>query len=188
MEFILQSYPIHLLILVLLISIGSIDEVFYHILSAKLYSREESIYEQIFHTLRSFLYFLIIPCCLKWTFYGAYIYIPLSLLALDIFVAVADIISEKKSRENLNGLSLGEYFLHMNLAFVLGTFYYTYISSLIANYSMPSAIKENIYESSIISSLLMTSAFVSLILAIIYSTKIIRIYRKANHPNLSTQE
>lgn len=154
------------LILIFFASVGAIDELFYHNLKANLLDQPSARRECVFHNLRQYVYAVLFVIVGQFYFTGNYIAIPLTVLALDFFVSVLDLVEEPRSRKPIGGLPNGEYWLHMFLAMFLGMFYFSYMSTLFGAYSSPPSFgfhsNENYFLQTVITSFGVISLFLGL--------------------------
>src|SRR6185295_11100553 len=102
--------------------LGSFDIAYFHSWRGRLVLRPESRREAWIHVLRGLVYaaqFLSVPnLVLTGAWYAAY----LGLFAIDVAVAVADVLEEPASRAAQGGLSGGEYLMHIVLSVLVGAF------------------------------------------------------------------
>jgi len=106
-----------LLVLGMIVPIGAIDVLYYHLHRFRLYEREQSVAEELTHLARHVTFVALVALLAggvrdAWT--DAAI---LALFAFDLLNSSADVLLEPRSRASLGGLPPGEYFLHF-----LGTF------------------------------------------------------------------
>jgi hypothetical protein len=128
-------------VLLLLIGVlGAIDIAYFHSLRGRLVLRPESRREAWIHVLRGFVYaaqFLSVPSLvLTGRWYLAY----LALFALDVGVAVADVLEEPSSRAAQGGLSGGEYLMHIVLSVLAGAFLCAFFRDSWAWHAQPTGV------------------------------------------------
>lgn len=104
-----------LIFLILFSILSLIDGVYLHLIIYKLPEKSESRFEHLTHTLRAILFLPITLTVFYWNFSGFWLLCSIGLIALDLIVEAIDVLSERKSRAMIGGLSSGEYLLHVAL-------------------------------------------------------------------------
>lgn len=109
--------------------LGSFDGVYFHLMKFRLHEHREALVEHLLHALRGVFFtpiaylFYVVPSG------GRLLWLGLAIVAGDLCVEICDILVEKKSRENLGGISPAESVVHVlatasrmaSLAFMLAT-------------------------------------------------------------------
>ena len=107
-------------ILFVLGCLGATDVLLYHSVSHGIRSHYDSRLELVVHSLRGPIYaalFILIP---NFAMEGAFFWLIVIILVLDISVSLVDFSIERSSREFFGGLPTGEYVLHIILAMLFG--------------------------------------------------------------------
>jgi hypothetical protein len=107
-------------LLVVIGLLGAFDVAYFHTYRGRLVERPESRREAWLHVARGVVYaiqFLVVPN-LRLT--GAWFGALFVLFAIDVAVAVADVLEEPRSRASQGGLSGGEYLMHIVLSVLVG--------------------------------------------------------------------
>lgn len=104
-----------LIFLVVFAVLSLLDGVYLHLIVYKLPENPESKFEHLTHTLRAILFLPIILTIFYWNLSGPMLLIATGIIIADLIIEAFDVISERKSRKNIGGLSDGEYLLHVTL-------------------------------------------------------------------------
>jgi hypothetical protein len=104
-----------LIFLILFSVLSLIDGVYLHLIIYKLPEKNESRLEHLTHTLRAILFLPITLTIFYWNLSGFWLLCSVGIIALDLIVEAIDVLSERKSRALIGGLSSGEYLLHVAL-------------------------------------------------------------------------
>lgn len=119
--------------------LSSLDGLYLHLWKYRLHERPESRAEHILHSLRAWL-FLPFLLLLAWQPSGGLLSLLLGLIGIDIFVGLADVLEEHRSRKSLGGLSRGEYFLHVILIMLHSTVLSLSLAALLLKQSVTPAL------------------------------------------------
>src|SRR4030095_5390742 len=107
-------------ILFVLGCLGATDILLYHSISHGIRTHKDSQGELWLHGLRGPIYaalFVLIP---NFAMHGAFFWVLVGILVLDVGVSLGDFALERHSREFFGGLPTGEYILHIILAMLFG--------------------------------------------------------------------
>jgi hypothetical protein len=100
--------------LILFALIGAFDGIYFHLIKFKLHLNPASRLEHLIHTLRAFLFVPIVYFLFATNSTGYYLLTGILFFGLDLVTEIFDILVEKKSRENLGGISGAEYVTHVS--------------------------------------------------------------------------
>ncbi len=125
--------------LLILTSIGVVDEIFYHHFKHDLIRHKECLKENLLHMARYVNYFLIFNLTAHFEMLGNFAWLMIFIVFCDIIVGFLDIWVEPSSREKFGGLTKQEYLLHMMLSFMLGIFLFNFLPVLFAQTQQPTA-------------------------------------------------
>jgi hypothetical protein len=153
-------------LLIIIGTVGAVDEYFYHYKKAQLLFKPECLTENILHILRQFSFSIIFFLSACVDLHGYFALALMILLVIDIIIGFADVIVEPKSRKQSGGLPAGEYFLHMLLSFSLGIFHFNYISYLLPKIANSSSYALNLEANSPLQIALISMSMASLFIAI----------------------
>lgn len=98
--------------LILFSILSAIDGLYIHLIKFKLHENPETKKEHQLHTIRSFLFLLILLFLFYFKTSGYWLYITVFILLADVIIESQDMLLEFKSRKNIGGLPSYEYFLH----------------------------------------------------------------------------
>lgn len=101
---------------VLLLSYGLLagaDGLYLHIWKYQLHERPESYKEHLAHTARALVFLPIVLLMYLQPPAGPTLWVAAGLIAVDLVLAVGDVLEEPGSRASLGGLSRGEYLIHV---------------------------------------------------------------------------
>lgn len=104
-----------LFFLLLFAVLSLLDGVYLHLIVYKLPENPESKLEHLTHTLRAIFFLPIILTIFYWNLSGSMLLLAVGIIIVDLIIESIDVISERKSRKNIGGLSSGEYLLHVTL-------------------------------------------------------------------------
>jgi hypothetical protein len=107
-------------LLLLAAAIGTFDVFYYHLYKFRLYSRPQSVAEEITHLIRAGILVAVVALIMFSDGSPAARNAVLALIGLDVVNSGLDVMLEKKSRADLGGLPSFEYLLHILATFVLG--------------------------------------------------------------------
>lgn len=93
--------------------LATIDGFYLHLFKYQLHSQQESRTEHITHTIRAFLFPVIVYSLFLNVENAIFFWIGISLLVVDLIVLGIDAYSEKDSRAFMGGLPRWEYILHL---------------------------------------------------------------------------
>jgi hypothetical protein len=102
--------------------LGSFDVLYFHIYKCTLARRPECHKEVLWHTIRHLIYacqFLVVA---NLRFHGWALLFLAALFASDVYVAWSDVWEETASRRSQGGLPRGEYFMHIVLSLLAGSY------------------------------------------------------------------
>lgn len=99
--------------LVLFALVGAFDGIYFHLIKFKLHLNKQSKVEHAVHTLRAFLLAPIVYFLFERNNVGIPLLLGTLFIVLDFSAEVVDILVEKKSRENIGGISPAEYIAHV---------------------------------------------------------------------------
>ena len=102
----------------LFLVLGSIDGIYFHLIKYKLHLHSESRLEHIVHTTRGITLGLITYLIMSHSLHSnpeftTALYLAAGLIVCDLALEVVDIYIEKKSRQNLGGVSSHEMVIHV---------------------------------------------------------------------------
>lgn len=158
--------PAYFIALFTLGSVGCLDEMYYHLFKFQLFKRIDCYEENLLHMARSFVYSFIFIFVALFEVSGAYAWLVIILLALDIIVGIWDVIEEPHSRRNIGGLPAGEYLLHMLLSANLGVFYILYLIKLVPSLDMATSISRQTFTYPILQYMMVLMGLASMVLFI----------------------
>lgn len=101
------------LFLFLFALVGAFDGIYFHLIKFKLHLNPESRIEHGIHTLRAFLLAPIVYFLFSQNSQGLSLLIGIGFIALDFLAEIFDVLVEKKSRENIGGISPLESMVHI---------------------------------------------------------------------------
>lgn len=107
-------------ILFILGILGATDILLYHSVSHGIRSHRDSRFEILVHSVRGPTYaalFILMP---NFAMQGAFFWLLIGILAIDVGTSIVDFLIERASREFFGGLPSGEYVLHIVLAMLFG--------------------------------------------------------------------
>lgn len=102
--------------------LGAFDVVYFHIYRCTLAKRPECHKEVFWHTVRHLIYALQFLVVANFRFYGWALLFLACLFAADVYVAWSDVWEETTSRQSQGGLPRGEYFMHIVLSLLVGSY------------------------------------------------------------------
>ena len=108
--------------LIIFTLVASIDGFYFHLYKYKLYTRKESIYEHFLHTLNSFFFPFTIVLLFIFNVSGILLWLSIILTLITLVIEFVDVFEEKKSRENIGGLSSLEYAMHFSMSGLRATY------------------------------------------------------------------
>jgi hypothetical protein len=100
--------------------LGATDILLFHTIAQSIRRHPAARQELITHSLRGPTYaalFVLVPNCVM---QGAWFWVLVALLAVDLAISVWDFAIERESRAFFGGLPTGEYVLHVFIAIVFG--------------------------------------------------------------------
>ncbi len=109
----IQLETLSLISLLAFCVIGAFDGVYYHYYKYRLHQYEETKLEHYIHGARGVIFSPIALLFFVFDSKGVLLLLGLTLLFVDLILEVIDILVEKKSRENLGGISPGETLCHV---------------------------------------------------------------------------
>lgn len=98
----------------LVILLGTVDGLYFHLWKYRLYGRTESLYEHKLHTIRAFLFIPMVWLLFGKNYGGLWLWSGVLVVAVDLVVELMDVLCEIKSRAGIGGLSTSEYLVHVN--------------------------------------------------------------------------
>lgn len=101
---------------------GAFDVVYFHIYKCSLSNRPECHREVFWHTVRHLIYALQFLSIANLRFHGWALLLLACLFAADVYVAWSDVWEETGSRRSQGGLPRGEYFMHIVLSLLVGSY------------------------------------------------------------------
>lgn len=104
-----------LIFLVVFAVLSFLDGVYLHLIVYKLPENPESKFEHLTHTLRAILFLPILLTIFYWNLSGSMLLFAVGLIIVDLIIEAIDVISERRSRKSIGGLSDREYLLHVTL-------------------------------------------------------------------------
>lgn len=104
-----------LFFLIVFAVLSLLDGVYLHLIVYRLPEHSESKFEHLTHTLRAILFLPIILTTFYWNLSGPMLLFSTAIIIVDLIIEAIDVISERRSRKNIGGLSDGEYLLHVTL-------------------------------------------------------------------------
>jgi hypothetical protein len=102
--------------------LGAFDVIYFHIYKCTLARRPECHKEVLWHTVRHLIYALQFLVIANLRFYGWTLLFLACLFAADVYVAWSDVWEETASRRSQGGLPRGEYFMHIILSLLVGSY------------------------------------------------------------------
>lgn len=99
---------------------GAFDVFYYHIYRARLWSRPQSVYENITHAIRALLFAVFFVLIVHVEARGTWWLLYPAICAVEMTNSFIDCALEKSSRLDLGGLDAGEYLLHVLLSIMMG--------------------------------------------------------------------
>lgn len=124
-------------LLLLIGHLGVFDVIYFHNFKCRLHEQEYARSEVRVHTLRHLIYALQFFYVANFKFTGKAIFFLCFLLLMDIMIAFWDLWIEDNVRKSLGKLPKGEYFMHVVLSLLVGS-YLTFLGQeLYANYFQP---------------------------------------------------
>jgi hypothetical protein len=102
--------------------LGAFDIAWFHRRQARLCSRPDSRIEAWIHVARGVVYAVQFSLVPNARFGGAWYAAFVALFALDVAIAIADVLVEPASRRSLGGLPAGEYLAHVVLSVLAGAY------------------------------------------------------------------
>ncbi len=102
--------------------LGAVDVLYFHIYKCTLSRRPECHKEVFWHTVRHLIYALQFLVIANLRFYGWALLFLAALFAADVYVAWSDVWEETASRRSQGGLPRGEYFMHIVLSLLVGSY------------------------------------------------------------------
>jgi hypothetical protein len=96
-----------------LLALGAFDGLYLHLWRYQLPARAASRHEHRLHTATAALTLGTLAALFLRETGGLLLWTGVAFVALDLGVAIADMVSERDSRAELGGLSTGEYVIHM---------------------------------------------------------------------------
>jgi hypothetical protein len=99
---------------------GAFDVLFYHIYTCRLYSRRQSLSENVTHFLRALLFSCFFLVIMGVQAKGAWWWIYPGLCTVEMINSMLDTHFERDSRKDQGGLPHGEYCLHVFLSVLMG--------------------------------------------------------------------
>jgi len=97
------------------VAVSAIDGIYIHLVRLRLHARPESWREHVLHTARAILFIPVLLTLFGVVSGGALLWVGIGAVAMDQFVELLDMLSEKDSRAAIGGLSSFEYVVHVSL-------------------------------------------------------------------------
>jgi hypothetical protein len=101
-----------LVILCLLVPVGALDELYYHLYRFRLYRHAPSALEEVTHLLRQATFVSVVALLALGVQSATVDHVVLALLVTDFVSSAVDVLLEPASRASFGGIPRGEYFLH----------------------------------------------------------------------------
>jgi hypothetical protein len=101
---------------------GGMDLIYFHLYKYKLYRRKDMLYEHKLHTAQIALGSMTVFFLFCNNFGGVLLWCGICVIFIGLVVEVMDIISEKKSRASVGGLSSFEYAIHVMVSALRAAF------------------------------------------------------------------
>lgn len=127
-------------LLLIIAHFGVFDVLYFHIYKCKLHLRPECRREVFWHVCRNLIYALQFIWVANFRFHGAALILLFALYVCDVFVAWADVLEETESRKAQGGLPRGEYFMHVALSVLIGTYLMATFQSVWSDRNLETAI------------------------------------------------
>ncbi|WP_437909485.1 hypothetical protein WME95_17330 [Sorangium sp. So ce327] len=96
-------------------AVGAIDGIYYHLWKYRLFAQEASRREHHLHTIHAALFAIVVGTLYLAPSAGLLLWAGLGAVAASFVVAILDVLEERRSREDLGGLTPREYALHAGL-------------------------------------------------------------------------
>jgi hypothetical protein len=103
------------ILLLVFSNLSIFDGLYYHLWKFKLQERVDSRLEHVTHTVRALLFIPMMALIYLVGAQGRALWFTAFIVLLDLLVEVIDVLNEKRSRQDIGGLSSGEYLLHVVL-------------------------------------------------------------------------
>ena len=120
--------------------LGAFDVLYFHIYKCTLSQRPECHREVLWHTVRHLIYALQFLVIANLRFYGWALLLLACLFAADVYVAWSDVWEETASRRQQGGLPRGEYFMHIVLSLLVGSYLLLVLQTVWPDRLAPAAI------------------------------------------------
>jgi hypothetical protein len=120
--------------------LGAFDVLYFHIYKCTLSRRPECHREVLWHTVRHLIYALQFLVIANLRFYGWPLLFLAALFAADVYVAWSDVWEETASRRSQGGLPRGEYFMHIVLSLLVGSYLLLVLQTVWPDRLAPSAV------------------------------------------------
>ena len=119
---------------------GAFDVFYYHIYRARLWTRPQSVYENMTHAIRALLFAVFFILIVHVEVRGSWWLLYPAICAVEMTNSFIDCALEKSSRLDLGGLDAGEYLLHVLLSIMMGAIVTAMLMSTYPSYAEPSYI------------------------------------------------
>ena len=126
-------------LLLLIGHLGVFDIVYFHNYKCKLHEQKFARSEVIVHTIRHLVYALQFFYVANFRAFGAAIWLIVFLIVIDTVIAFWDTWIEDGARKALGKLPKGEYFMHILLSLLVGSYLTLLIQVLIVDVNKNSA-------------------------------------------------
>jgi hypothetical protein len=101
-------------------ALGAVDVLYFHLFRFRLFSRPESVAEEITHLVRHVLFLAVVILLSTGTRSAARDAAVVAVLGLDLLNSSADVLLERRSRAAIGGLPSAEYLVHVLSSFGTG--------------------------------------------------------------------